>query len=262
MLFILCWFFGYNFKGQRVKCCNVKTDLNSYLAKKYLTCNIFNHFSPFKLLPKVLVNVYPGVKESFLINATRGRLSVNSLWHSDAIWQHRSGSTLAQVLACCVMAPSHYLNLSLWSSDIHIKTISITKINLKNSYLKFHLNVPGVNELRCLSSHTYLRADSRFLPSQWETLLQSNATSHWLGANLVSALYLHGGHFFINLQTFIMARPTALEEHDNMLGTWKNGNFVPKTNFVFTMDRRIAGDARSPSGSLVTIRRHTDGQTG
>ena len=32
------------------------------------------------------------------------------------------------------------------------------------------------------------RADSRLAPSQWETSLQSNAVSHWLGAILVSAL--------------------------------------------------------------------------
>ena len=32
------------------------------------------------------------------------------------------------------------------------------------------------------------RADCRLAPSQWETLLQSNAISHWLGANLESAL--------------------------------------------------------------------------
>ena len=35
---------------------------------------------------------------------------VNSLWPSDAIWWQRSGSTLAQVMTCCLMAPSHYLN--------------------------------------------------------------------------------------------------------------------------------------------------------
>ena len=35
---------------------------------------------------------------------------VNSLWSSDAIWRHRSGSILAQVIACCLTAPSHYLN--------------------------------------------------------------------------------------------------------------------------------------------------------
>ena len=32
------------------------------------------------------------------------------------------------------------------------------------------------------------RGDSRFASSQWETSLQSNAVSHWLGANLESAL--------------------------------------------------------------------------
>ena len=32
------------------------------------------------------------------------------LWPSDAIWRQRSGSTLAQVVAWCLTAPSHYLN--------------------------------------------------------------------------------------------------------------------------------------------------------
>ena len=36
--------------------------------------------------------------------------SANSLWPSDAIWPHRSGSTLTQVMACCLTAPSHYRN--------------------------------------------------------------------------------------------------------------------------------------------------------
>ena len=35
---------------------------------------------------------------------------VNSLWPCDAIWQHRYGSTLAQVKTCCLTPPSHYLN--------------------------------------------------------------------------------------------------------------------------------------------------------
>ena len=33
-----------------------------------------------------------------------------------------------------------------------------------------------------------IRADSRLAPNQWETSLQSNAVSHWLGTNLESAL--------------------------------------------------------------------------
>ena len=35
---------------------------------------------------------------------------LNSLWPRDAIWRQRSESTLAQVMACCLTAPSHYLN--------------------------------------------------------------------------------------------------------------------------------------------------------
>ena len=35
------------------------------------------------------------------------------------------------------------------------------------------------------------KVNSRFTPSQWETSLQSNAVSHWLGANLESALIKH-----------------------------------------------------------------------
>ena len=35
---------------------------------------------------------------------------VNSLWSGDAIWWHRTGSTLDQVMAWCLTAPSHYLN--------------------------------------------------------------------------------------------------------------------------------------------------------
>ena len=34
----------------------------------------------------------------------------NSLWPCDTIWWHKSGSLLAQVMGCCLTAPSHYLN--------------------------------------------------------------------------------------------------------------------------------------------------------
>ena len=35
---------------------------------------------------------------------------VNTLWPNDTIWRQRSGSTLAQVMACCLTAPSRYLH--------------------------------------------------------------------------------------------------------------------------------------------------------
>ena len=47
----------------------------------------------------------------------------------------------------------------------------------------------GRNQVICLGLHRPRdRADSRLALSQWETSLQSNAISHWLGANLESAL--------------------------------------------------------------------------
>ena len=35
---------------------------------------------------------------------------INSLWPTDTIWRLRTGSILAQVMACCLTAPIHYLN--------------------------------------------------------------------------------------------------------------------------------------------------------
>ena len=51
-----------------------------------------------------LVAVLPGNQNLGL------KIFVNSLWPSYAIWRQRSGSILAQVMACCLTAPSHYLN--------------------------------------------------------------------------------------------------------------------------------------------------------
>ena len=45
-----------------------------------------------------------------------------------------------------------------------------------------------------LSFHSSSRADSRFAPSQWEMMLLCNDVSHWLGANLESALIISGNH--------------------------------------------------------------------
>ena len=45
------------------------------------------------------------------------KATVNSLWSRDAIWHLRTGSTLDQVMACCLTAPNHYLNqcwLIIW----------------------------------------------------------------------------------------------------------------------------------------------------
>ena len=66
-------------------------------------------------IPQYLWNVIKYSCLRYLLLALRHILCCrtflfNSLWPNDSIWQHRSRSTLAQVMACCLMAPSHYLN--------------------------------------------------------------------------------------------------------------------------------------------------------
>ena len=74
---------------------------------------------------------------------------------SDAKWQHRSGSTLAQVMAHFLMAPSHYLNHCspiiseiLWPStegkrvSQEILRISILDMNLKIDNLRLQPHLP------------------------------------------------------------------------------------------------------------------------
>ena len=92
------------------------------------------------------------------MNKLSSWLRVISFWPSDTVWRQRSGSTLAQVMACCLMAPSQYLNQCwLIISDVQWHSYednftrdaspSITKICLKITYLKYHSNFPGANEL-------------------------------------------------------------------------------------------------------------------
>ena len=85
-------------------------------------------------------------------------LTVDSLGPSDAIWRQRSGSSLAQVMACCLMAPTHYLNQCWlciskveWHSFKRKFTRDTSAINheiiWKIKYLNYHSNFPGVNGL-------------------------------------------------------------------------------------------------------------------
>ena len=88
-------------------------------------------------------NVINALKQNVLDMYTH----VNSLWHSDAIWQLRSGSTLAQLMVCCLTAPSHYLNqcwLINWLRGMHLRASSqevpknsICNLNEKFTLLKY-----------------------------------------------------------------------------------------------------------------------------
>ena len=82
----------------------------------------------------------------------------NSLWPGDTIWQHKSGSTLDQVMAWCLTAPTHYLNQCwliikgvLWHSPERNFTGNAQDINSWNEFeftiSKLFPHFPGANEL-------------------------------------------------------------------------------------------------------------------
>ena len=82
---------------------------------------------------------------------------INSLGPSDTMWHWRSWSTLVQVMACCLTAPSHYLNQCwliistvLWHSS---EDIMIRRFEVKITFFKITLRSPsgqwvnGTNQL-------------------------------------------------------------------------------------------------------------------
>ena len=72
-----------------------------------------------------------------LSNAPQINCYVNSVWPSDAIWWHVTGSTWAQIMACCLMAPSHYLNHVDLSSGRFSDWVQFCKIPQPVSHQSF-----------------------------------------------------------------------------------------------------------------------------
>ena len=116
---------------------------------------------------------------------------IHPLWLSDAIWQHKSGATLAQVMSCCRMTPIHYLNqCSLKIIGLHSSAIS--EKNLPNVLAKVivpiwifndFMHLPGVNELThwgkvmhiFVSELTTIGSDNGFLPGWSQALIWTSA---------------------------------------------------------------------------------------
>ena len=130
--------------------------LNYLLTICYQRCSVASlegRFTANKISMKALLILHIQI----IATSARGQW-INSLWPSDTIWRHRSWQILAQVMACCLMAPSHYLSqywLTItkvqWHSFceilLEVSQALISKIGFKIIYLKFHSNLPGLNEL-------------------------------------------------------------------------------------------------------------------
>ena len=60
-----------------------------------------------------------------------------TLWPSEAITLHKSGSTLVQVMACCLAAPSHYPN-QCWLIISKIHDTHLIEISQKATFVINH----------------------------------------------------------------------------------------------------------------------------
>ena len=134
-----------------------KHNINLHIYQKSY-CIFMNSYSSFwKFLWRSLDKKEMQIEYWSIESVQLGCALFNSFWPSDVIWWQGSTSTLAQVMACYLTAPSHYLtnvDISVRSSGIHLRAIlqeitqpSVTEISLKITYLKFHSNLPRVNEL-------------------------------------------------------------------------------------------------------------------
>ena len=74
---------------------------------------------------------------SWQIMCNKACTLINLSWPNDTIWRHWSGSTLAQVMACCLTAPSHYLN-QCW--------LVISKIQSHSSDGNFSKDISVIND--------------------------------------------------------------------------------------------------------------------
>ena len=95
-------------------------------------------------------------KESILKMCNIYGKFLNSLRPNHAIWHHRSGSILVQVMACCLTASSHYLNrcwlrwfVAFTWEQFH-KLGSWTNFKTCLEIIKPWPHLLGTNELGCI----------------------------------------------------------------------------------------------------------------
>ena len=87
---------------------------------------------------------------------------------SDSIWSQRFDSALVQLMACCLIAQSHYLNqcwllinevVFRWehASSLWVPKLLISLITVKNILSKLLPHLPGANELKTISMLAVLK---------------------------------------------------------------------------------------------------------
>ena len=82
--------------------CSFLPDLNHYMLAFVVCCRWTLRARP-SSWRRVTIKMWPSRWKSLWV-------LMGYLWPSNAMWRPKSGSTLAEVMAWCLTAPSHYLN--------------------------------------------------------------------------------------------------------------------------------------------------------
>ena len=147
----------------------------------------------------------------------------NSLWPSDTIWRQRSRSTLFQVMACCLTAPSHYLNQCwliisevLWYSHENRFTVKAQEIypwyEFENYLFKITASSPRgqwVNVVRWVYLSLHLQSILKSVKSKYK-------------CRMIRARYVH-----LSCTVRLMQYKTRCEKFQSVLNrhhaiTWTN----------------------------------------
>ena len=91
-------------------CLNTQMELFNNLLNEIYVFLICTPLRNIVLRLEALMNNQHSSIHCFLKCVMISTLRFNLWWPSDAIWRQRSGPTFAQVMSCCLRAPSHYLN--------------------------------------------------------------------------------------------------------------------------------------------------------
>ena len=142
----------------RLAYCNNRSLYRIDLFRKCQLSLKYSKYTPHSTLSWVSYGVSGVSNLQKTIGSRRGALLLvtsispfKSLGPSDIIWHWRSWSTLFQVIACCLMAPCHYLNQCwliiskvLWhsSEDIIIKRFEDRSSKIEDYIFKISLRSP------------------------------------------------------------------------------------------------------------------------
>ena len=163
---------------------------------------------------------------------------VNSVEPSDTIWRQRSGSPLVQVTACCLTAPSRYLN-QCWIDTVVIHPRAISQktkamleiIIISNGFLTIFVHLPGACDWNKHVKHAILqRHRGCTLLRNWTPELHYGNQQYW---NLRIILMKP-----IVLLHSILGKTVNHQTEKQILGCWSHTMLTSLLPFV----KGITGD--------------------